>query len=223
MIVKDIMVNDRPRERLVNYGCSVMSNEELLAVIIGSGTNNMSVKELALNVLNKFDKINDLKIVSYDELIKIKGIGCAKACQILACIELGKRIYSKYENIKEIKVTSALEIYEYYKYLCVKKQEHFFCVYLDNKNKIISEKLLYIGTINESLIHPRDIFKEAYLNSAVSFICVHNHPSGEVTPSSNDIQFTNMLIETSNYLGIRLLDHIIIGNGYYSFAEDGKF
>ncbi len=159
--------------------------------------------------------------INFEKLLKIKGIGVAKACQLLASVELGKRVNSKYENIKEIKFKSANDIYEYYKYLYNKKQEHFFCVYLDNKNKIIKEKLLYIGIINGSLIHPRDIYKEAYLNNAVSIICVHNHPSGDITPSKNDIEITKVLKESGLFLGINFLDHIIVGNeNYFSFSEN---
>ncbi len=156
-------------------------------------------------------------------LLKIKGIGITKACEILAVIELGNRINVDIENISDIKITSAESIFNYYKNIFKdKKQEYFYCVYLDTKNKIIKDKMLFKGTINESLVHPREVFREAYLNSASSLIAIHNHPSGIVTPSKNDIELTKQLKSVATILGIRLLDHIIIGkNTYYSFLENG--
>ncbi len=221
MIVKQLPCNERPRELLINKGVNNLSNSDLLAIILSSGTKDYSVKDLSNVVLSGLNKIQDLKNINYNELLNIKGIGTAKACQLLALVELGKRIFSTYEDIKEIKIKSAFDIYDYYKNLYYEKQEHFFCVYLDSKNKIIKDKLLFVGTINESLVHPRDIYKEAYLVNAVSIICVHNHPSGDVTPSNNDKIITKRLKEIGDELGINVIDHIIIGNNnYYSFADN---
>ena len=187
------------------------------------GTRDLSVKELASKILSQIDNINNLKDINYQNLIKIKGIGKAKACEVLASIELGKRINNKINNINQIKVYSSESIFNYYKdKLSDKLQEFFYCVYLDNKNHIIKDKLLFIGTINQSLVHPREVFKEAYLLSATSIICIHNHPSGNVDPSNNDIIITKQLKEVGLLLGINVLDHIIIGkDNYYSFNDNG--
>ena len=187
------------------------------------GTKDLSVKELANNILKQIDNINNLKDINYQNLIKIKGIGKAKACEILASIELGKRINNKINNINQIKIYSSENIFNYYKdKLSDKLQEHFYCVYLDTKNYIIKDKLLFIGTINQSLVHPREVFKEAYLLSATSIICIHNHPSGNVNPSNNDIIITKQLKEVGKLLGINVLDHLIIGKDtYYSFNDNG--
>ena len=222
VLIKDIPLNERPRERLINKGVEYLSNEDLLAILLKTGTKENSVKVLASNILKQLDNISNLKDINLERLIKIKGIGKAKACEILAAIELGKRLNQKIDNLNQIKIYSSNSIYEYYQdKLKDKLQEYFYCVYLDTKNHIIKDKLLFIGTINESLIHPREIFKEAYLLSASSIICIHNHPSGNVTPSNNDIVMTKQLIEVGKILGIKVLDHIIIGkNNYYSFNDN---
>ena len=222
VLIKDIPLNERPRERLINKGVEYLSNEDLLAILLKTGTKENSVKVLASNILKQLDDINNLKEINLERLVKIKGIGKAKACEILAAIELGKRLNQKIDNLNQIKIYSSNSIYEYYQdKLKDKLQEYFYCVYLDTKNHIIKDKLLFIGTINESLIHPREIFKEAYLLSASSIICIHNHPSGNVTPSNNDIVMTKQLIEVGKILGIKVLDHIIIGkNNYYSFNDN---
>ena len=194
-----------------------------MSILLKCGTKDLSVKELANNILKQIDSISNLKDINYENLIKIKGIGKAKACEVLASIELGKRINNKINNINQIKIYSSQSIFDYYKdKLSDKKQEYFYCVYLDTKNHIIKDKLLFIGTINQSLVHPREVFKEAYLLSASSIICIHNHPSGNINPSNNDIIITKQLKEVGLLLGINVLDHIIIGNdNYYSFNDNG--
>lgn len=223
ILIKDIPINERPRERLISNGVEYLNNEELLSILLKCGTKDLSVKELANNILKQIDNINNLKDINYQNLIKIKGIGKAKACEILASIELGKRINNKINNINQIKIYSSESIFNYYKdKLSDKLQEHFYCVYLDTKNYIIKDKLLFIGTINQSLVHPREVFKEAYLLSATSIICIHNHPSGNVNPSNNDIIITKQLKEVGKLLGINVLDHLIIGKDtYYSFNDNG--
>lgn len=222
--IKDIPIDERPRERLINLGVENLSNEELLAILLKSGTKNASVKNLASSILKQLNSINDLKDMTFEKLIQIKGIKQAKACELLACIELGRRINKKFNNINQIKIVDSTSVFEYYRnILGDKKQEHFYCIYLNTKNQIIKDKLLFVGTINESLVHPREIFKEAYLLSASAIICVHNHPTGNVAPSKNDVLITNQLKSVGNLLGINFLDHIIIGkNDYYSFMDNGK-
>lgn len=224
MSLKEIPVLERPRERLMEFGASNLSNEELLAILLKVGIKDISVKNLAVNILKQINDITDLKNMTLEQLIKIKGIKKAKACELLACIELGKRINNQYNNINQIKILSSQSIFDYYKnVLGDKLQEYFYCIYLNTKNQIIKDKLLFVGTINESLVHPREIFKEAYLLSASAIICIHNHPTGITTPSKNDIIITKQLKDVGKILGINVLDHVIIGkNEYYSFMDNGK-
>ena len=221
--IKEIPVNDRPRERLINSGSNTLSNEELLAIILDTGTKDKSAKDLAISVLSKINHISELKDINYQNLISIKGIGISKATKILSLIELSKRINVKLETLNNIKANNSKVIYEYFKdKLMDEKQEYFYCLYLNNIKRIIKNKLLYIGTINQTLIHPRDIFKEAYLLSASAIICIHNHPSGNTAPSKEDIMMTKNLKEVGLIMGINVVDHIIIGkNSYYSFFENG--
>lgn len=222
--IKDIPLNDRPRERLLNKGSRSLSNEELLAIILKTGTKTKSAKDIANIVLSKIDNIKELQNLTYEELKEISGIGMSKATTILALIELSKRIGEHLEVINNIRFNNPKIIYEYYKNtLAIEKQENFYCLYLDNSKKIIKDKLLYIGTINETLVHPRDIFKEAFKLSASSIVCVHNHPSGNISPSINDIEITNNLISVGKMVGIPIVDHIIVSeNNYYSFFENGR-
>lgn len=218
MKIKDLPLEERPRERLINYGVNSLSNEELIAILLKTGTVNNSAKSLAQNVLKNIDNINNVRI---NNLIAIKGIGISKACTIIASLELGKRLNNKVLTLKN-KFNNPKIIFEYYQTrLKDIKQEHFYAIYLDSKNKIIDDKLLFIGTINASLVHPRDIFKEAYLLNAASIICIHNHPSGNPVPSKEDMLLTKDLTKIGVLMGIKVIDHIIIGeNNYYSFYEN---
>ena len=182
----------------------------------------MSVKTVSLNLLKYIKNITNLKNITYQELLTIKGIGKAKACKILAMIELSKRINSTLINNTKLNTPSL--VYDYFKNILLdKKQEYFYCIYLDNSKIVLDNKLIFIGTINESMVHPREIFKIAYQLSASSIICVHNHPSGNLLPSNNDLITTNNLKQVGNILGIKIVDHIIISNnGYYSFMEHGE-
>ena len=220
--IKDIPINERPCERLISNGVESLSNEDLLAIIFKTGTKGNSSKDLGNELLSKVGNIKKLNEINYEFLKSFKGIGMSKACNLLATIELGKRINREVDNIKNVKLKSAEIVFNYYKSkLGDKKQEHFYCVYLDTSKKIIGDKLLFIGTINYSLVHPREIFKEAYLLGASAIICVHNHPAGTPLPSKQDFEITNNLIEVGKILGIKVLDHIIIcKNNYYSFLEN---
>ena len=221
--IKDLPILERPRERLVNHGINTLSNEELTAIILKTGTKTESSKVLASNILKQVKNINDLNNITLPELLKIKGIGIAKATEFLASIELGKRVNTNNLIIKRTKFTNPEIIFEYYKdKLNDQKQEIFYAVYLDASRKIIEEKELFKGTINQSLIHPRDIFKYACILDASSIICIHNHPSGNIIPSKEDIKITNKLKEIGILFNIPIVDHIIIGKDkYYSFYENG--
>ena len=224
MKIKDMKEFERPRERLKEYGSFSLSNDELLAILLNKGTKNKSAKELGLEVLNSVNKISDLKDITIEKLTNIKGIGQAGAITILSAIELGKRIFNNKNYNKKIVLKTADEIYQYIKYeLFDKKQEYFYCLYVNSKKELIERKLLFMGTLNRSTVHPREIFKNAYLNSASGIICIHNHPSGDVTPSMEDKILTNNLVELGMMNGISLVDHIIVSNdNYYSFFNDGK-
>ena len=219
---KNLPDSDKPRERLFIYGSENLSNEELISIILKTGTKNMSVKEVSLKLLEDIGDICKFRDVGINTLMKIDGIGRVKAIEIKAALELGRRVYMNNDNINRISFNSADVIYNYFFDILVdKKQEYFYCVYVDTKGKYIDKKCLFVGTINSSVVHPREIFKEAYLLSANGIICVHNHPSGDSSPSKEDINITKKIKEISIIHGIKLIDHIIIGNGnYFSFFDN---
>lgn len=221
LLIKNIPEFDRPRERFKKYGVENLSNNELISIILSSGTKNISVKELSSNILGKLDDISDLKDMTLNKLKQTKGIGEVKAIILLSALELGKRVYYE-KNISKIKMNSADKIYNYMKDIVYNKnQEYFYALYLDSKKNLIDKKLLFIGTINKSIVHPREIFKYAYLLSASSIVCIHNHPSGDPLPSKEDMLITKHLVDIGKIQGISVVDHIIIGNNYYSFYENG--
>ena len=188
-----------------------------------SGCMKTSAREIALNILKEVDGIHNLSKLTLNKLLQIKGIGSARACNIMAAIDLSKRMQKNIPSLSNVSFTSPEVIHNYYKsFLGNHKQEHFYVVYLNSAKKIICDKLLFVGTINQSLVHPREVFKEAYLNDAVAIICIHNHPSGNVLPSREDLNLTARLAELARLFNIQLLDHIIIGSEkYYSFYENG--
>lgn len=193
-----------------------------MSIIIKTGTANKSAKELAEEIITKNNGINNLQNTNINELCKIKGIGKVKAIEIMAALELGKRVYSR--KLEKTKLNSSKDIYEAYRYRFIDvKQEMFYALYFDSKSNFIKEKLLFKGTLNNATVHPREIYKEAYILSASHIIVLHNHPSGDSTPSREDRELTKNLIEISKIMGIKIVDHIIIGNGnYYSFYENNE-
>ena len=221
MKVKELPKDDRPRERLLRVGANNLTNQELLAIILKTGTKKKDVMDLSYYLLKEINGIENLKNISVSYLTRINGIGLVKAITISAIVELAKRLYFK-EDKTYIKLLNAKEIYENSKYLFIdKKQEYFYCLYFNNKQELIERKLLFVGTINKSIVHPREVFKGAYLSSASSIVCMHNHPSGDVNPSREDIVFTKSLIKLGELNNIPIIDHIIVGNNnYYSFFEE---
>lgn len=221
---KNIPESDKPRERLYQYGSENLSDEELISIILKTGTKGMSVKEVSLKLLENVGDIKKLKDIGINTLMGINGIGKVKAIEIKAAIELGRRIYIDNNKLGGIILNNSLKIYEYFKDLVGdKKQEYFYTVYVDTKGRYIDKKCLFVGTINNSIVHPREIFKEAYLLSANGIICIHNHPSGDPTPSKEDVMITRKINEIGMIHGIKLIDHIIVGmDSYYSFYEDNK-
>lgn len=217
--IKDIPKEERPRERLKEVGAESLTNKELLAIILKNGTKGKNVEELALEILNTYSLCN-LKDININDLKKINGIGEVKAIELLATIELGRRIFlEKEESLKKLDNPKA--IWKSARYLLSgKKQEYFYCYYFNNKQELIERKLIFMGTINQSTTHTREVFKEAYKVSASSIVCLHNHPTNDVTPSKADIEFTKRLMKTGQIQGIPVLDHIIVGdNSFYSFYE----
>lgn len=223
MKIKDMPECEKPRERMLEYGVENLSNVDLISIILRNGVKDISVKEVASNILNKIDTINDLSNLGIRELSNIKGVGEVKAITLLASIELGKRV-----SIKEIrpnmKLTNKDLVHEVFKkYFINEHQEKFLAIFLDNKKCLISYKTLFIGTNNQSIAHPREIFMEAIKAGACGLIVMHNHPSGNVLPSIEDKNITERLIESGHMLGIPLLDHIITnGEEYYSFYDEFK-
>jgi len=220
--IKEMPDYERPRERLIEFGASNLSDKEILAILLKCGTKNKNVNEIALELLNMYP-IEKLSSLTINELKKIKGIGDVKAIEFLAAIELGKRIFVRKKK-ELLKLENPKDIWEESKYLFNGlKQEYFYCFYFNNKQELIEKKLLFIGTINNSIVHPREIFKEAYKLSACTIVCLHNHPSNDLTPSKEDISLTESLIKIGTILGIPVVDHIIVGeNNYYSFYENSN-
>lgn len=219
-MIKEIPKYERPREKLLLNGVKSLSNSELLAIIIKSGTKGKSALEIANEILNNINSLNDLKDLELLELIKVKGLGNVKAMEILASIELGKRIILEKTYRKELRTAS--DIFEEYKHDFNYDVEHFVALYFDNKCHVICKKELFIGDNKVLLVKPNEIFKYAIKIGSQAIVVMHNHPSGNPTPSKQDITFTNSLIKMARAMEIILLDHIIIGDSYYSFNENGK-
>ncbi len=219
--IKDLPLTERPREKLYSQGAETLSNEELIAIIIRTGSRTESAVELGKKVLSKDNRgLVYLRDTTLQELMETKGIGECKAAQILAAIELGKRI-NFFNALAKVKINQPNTIADLFmdemRYL---QKEHFRVVLLDTKNQIIVTEEISVGTLNASIVHPRDVFKIAIKRNANSIILIHNHPSGDPTPSNEDINITNRLIEVGNLIGIKVLDHIVIGdNKYISFKE----
>lgn len=223
MKIKELPLNERPRERLMKMGVENISNEDLIAILVKNGCHNYSVRDIALEILKRVESLNNLVNLRMETFSDIKGLGKVKIIELMAAIELGKRIYLKYELDEQERLNEPEKIYLNNLYLFRdKKQEYFYCLYLDNKNRLLERKLLFMGTINRSLVHPREIFKEAYLLSSSGIICMHNHPSGDLMPSDEDILLTKNLVEIGRLQGVNVLDHLIVTNhGYYSFFKEG--
>lgn len=222
--IRDVHEADRPRERLMRQGAQSLSNQELLAILLRTGTREESVLALANRVLLNFEKLHALKHATLEEIIGIKGIGEAKAVQLLAAIELGRRLAQK-EVEDRYTIRSPEDAANFLMQdMTALQQEHFVVLFLNTKNQVIHQKTIFIGSLNASIVHPREIYREAVKRSAASIICAHNHPSGVPTPSPEDIDVTNRLVEAGIIIGVDLLDHVIIGDHQFiSMKEKGYF
>ena len=218
MKIKDLPEQNRPRERFLKYGPETLSDAELFAIFLRTGTIGENVTDMSNRLIAEYglDKLFDC---SLKELQKIKGIGPGKAMQILAMAELGKRHNQSKAPLK--KITCAEDVFNYFhERLKDKKEEHFYILMLNTQNNIIAEQLISKGILDASIIHPREIFKPAIKNSASKIILVHNHPSGDPKPSAEDIDITKRLKEAGEGLDIKVLDHVILGkDSYWSSKE----
>ncbi|GAK12596.1 LOW QUALITY PROTEIN: DNA repair protein RadC [Geomicrobium sp. JCM 19039] len=213
-------VNEMPRERLVREGPDKLSNQELLAILLRTGSRGETVLDQSQRLLTSFGGLLQLKDATVEELQAVRGIGFVKAIEIRATLELAKRIHTM--NTKEKWIISGPEdvterVMEEMRFL---QQEHFIALYLNTKNQVMHKQTLFIGGLNSSIVHPREVFKEGIRRSAASMICLHNHPSGDPSPSKEDIQVTKRLVDCGNIIGIPVLDHIIIGDQCYVSLRD---
>ncbi|KKP30759.1 MAG: hypothetical protein UR15_C0001G0004 [Parcubacteria group bacterium GW2011_GWA2_31_28] len=221
MRIKDLPNDSKPRERFLKYGSKALSDAELLAIILRTGTKGQNVLELA-NYLIKRYGLDSLFDCSIDELRKIKGIGGAKAINLLSIAELAKR-YSSYK-FPVNKIKYAKDVFNlFHERLKNEKQENFIVLHLNKKNSVIKEEFITKGTLDSSLIDQRETFKLAIRNSASRIILVHNHPSGDPSPSPEDLEVTEKLVESGELLGISVLDHVIVGReSYWSWKESNS-
>ncbi|HEX7363882.1 MAG TPA: DNA repair protein RadC [Dehalococcoidia bacterium] len=209
--VHDLPLSDRPRERLFKLGSEALSAQEILELILGRGTKGESVMVTAQKLLSQFGNLKNLASASIEELRQIKGIGPAKAAQIRAAFELSKRLEDLPGEAANITVKSPEDVIKTARTLLKgKKKEHFLILCLDTRNHLIKTNVVSIGSLDCSIVHPREVFKEAISSSASSVIFIHNHPSGDPTPSDDDIKMTKRLIEAGEIIGIDVLDHIVI-------------
>lgn len=214
--IKDLPQFSRPREKLKERGASALSDTELIAVILGSGSKGQDVLSLSSKVakLMAENKGN----LSLEELSDIEGIGLAKASQILAGFELSRRYIVKETN----RISGANDILSLIKDIAGKPQEHFICISLNGANEVIEKRIVTVGLLDKSQVHPREVFADVITDRAATVIFAHNHPSGESKPSNSDLKIHEQLTEAGKILGIKILDHIIISKkGYYSFQENG--
>lgn len=221
--IKNLNPDERPIEILMEKGEKALNNAQLLAILLNTGTKNKSAIMLASELINAQDGIRNLNGLTVEELSKFKGIGKTKACRIIAALELGVRI-SVAKGIENFKIASSQDAGNIYmEELRYKKKEIFRVVFLNTKNVIISHKDVSQGSLNASIVHPREVFLEAIKKSSHKIILIHNHPSGDPQPSPEDLSITGRLVEAGKIIGIEILDHLVIGDGrYYSFKENGK-
>lgn len=214
--LRDLHKDDKPREKLLNKGVEALKNDELLAILLGSGVQGKDVRKLAKEIISLMD--NGFDELTLNKLCDIHGLGLAKASQILASIELSKRYLIRSNK----RITSAQEVYDELKSFSTKSQEHFLTITLDGASHIINTRTVFIGTLNQSLVHPREVFADAIADRAAGIIIAHNHPSGTLEASRADIAITQRLKEVSKLVGIELLDHVILSrHGFYSFSDEG--
>jgi DNA repair protein RadC len=220
--LRDVPTEERPRERMQTLGAEALSNAELLAILLRTGSRSESVLHLSERLLIEAEGLRNLFDMSLNEMTSLHGIGLAKAIQVKAALELGKRTGSLSREERYVirsPKDAAFYLMEEMRNL---KKEHFVCLFLNMKNQVMGKETIFVGSLNASIVHPREIFRSAIKRSSASIICLHNHPSGDPTPSPEDIQVTKRLCEAGELMGIDVLDHIIIGDQtYISLKEKG--
>ncbi|MFA9375079.1 MAG: DNA repair protein RadC [Poseidonibacter sp.] len=217
--IKKLNNLDKPREKLLKNGTQSLKDYELMAIILGTGIKGKDVISLSKELIKILDK--EFETLNLEKLLRIHGLGKAKASQILSAIELSKRYLIQNQNKK---ITSAKDVYAELQDYKNKQQEYFLAIYLDGANYIVDKKIITIGTLNQSLVHPREVFSYAIEKRCASIIVAHNHPSNTLQASSEDINITKRLQESAKILGIGLLDHVIFTkDGFYSLKEEGIF
>lgn len=222
LLIKELPISERPRERLIHYGREALSNQELIAIILRTGSKDQSVIDLAQSIYKGCKSIKALNALTIHELTRMKGVGPAKAVQLLAALELGKRMVEE-PFTHQVRLSSPEAVFDFMKTdLEMENQEKFYALYLDTKARLIKRQLLFIGSLSSSLVHPRELFKHAVRYSAATIIIVHNHPSGDPTPSKSDADITEVMMDNGRLMDIEVVDHIIIGKGrYHSFRQHG--
>ncbi|MBI5409933.1 MAG: DNA repair protein RadC [Nitrospirae bacterium] len=225
--IKEWPEEERPRERLIKLGASGLSNAELLAIILRTGGKEKSALELSRETLIHFNSLKEIEDASVAEFKNIKGIGAAKLAQLKAAFELGRRLLQSeaHYDAQETSFRNSREVYEYYRprFYGLKK-EKFLCALLDAKNRVFREDIVSDGTLTSSQVHPREVFRYAIKEAAAAVLFVHNHPSGDPSPSRDDIDITRRLVETGRIVGIQVLDHVVVADGRYeSLMEKGFF
>lgn len=219
--ILDMQKEERPRERLIKNGAAALSDSELLAIILRTGSKQENVINLSQRLLSEYN-LKQLSTINIVQLMNIHGIKESKAAQIAACFEIARRLESFNEEVKP-KVNSPEDVYRrIYPRMREQKKENFIELCLDTKNQIIKEEIISIGSLNANVVHPREVFKTALAVSAAHIIVAHNHPSGDPTPSREDIEVTKKLMEAGKIIGVDVLDHVIIGDGrHFSMKEAG--
>jgi len=214
--IKDLPDFDRPREKLVRKGPAALSDIELIAIIIGKGVPGKDAFQIAKEISKILKR--DLAQLNHENLLNIEGVGSAKACQLMASFELARRYLIK----EDVKVTSPTDVLPLVSNIADKKQEYFICVSLNGAGEVVGNRIITVGLVDHSLVHPREVFADAITDRAASVILVHNHPSGNLEPSKQDILMTKQLVEAGSVLGIKVLDHLIVSKkGYLSMKDKG--
>ncbi|OIO30378.1 hypothetical protein AUJ77_03310 [Candidatus Nomurabacteria bacterium CG1_02_43_90] len=214
--LKDTPKLDRPREKMMKYGPGKLGDAELLAILLRTGAKDLNVLKLSQKILNKF-KDREIIGANIGELKTIHGLGPAKACEIVACFELGKRML---KDKKSSVLLSPRDVWERMEDIRGSKKEHFVVFYLDSRNQEIQREIISVGTLNESLVHPREVFEGAIKNNASSIILAHNHPSGDLGPSQADIEITKKLIHAGKILDIRIISHVVVTKDTWKELEN---
>jgi len=216
MKIKELSKIDMPREKLQKYGVRKLADHELLALLLGSGIHGMNVLQLSQKILKAIKKIG-LHKITLNDLLQIDGLGPAKAAQVIAVLEIGNRL-----NAEAPEIVAPEDVWRLCADVRDSKREHFLAFYLDTQQRLIKWQVVFIGTLNATLVHPREIFEPAVALHAASIIVAHNHPSGDLTPSTEDREVTKRLTTAGNILGIDITDHIIVSaKGWVSFDEKG--